>query len=60
MGNEEMNKHTTTINLELLILNDLLSTSVIDRDLYERAIKRIINMNNTPYTGADAELPVSA
>lgn len=39
----------TTISLELLMLNDLFNNHVIDRQLYEEAVKKItagINTNN--------------
>ncbi len=37
-----MNKTKTNISLELLILNDLLRTNVIDKSIYDEAAQKII------------------
>ena len=33
---------TTNISMEILLLNDLLNTNVIDRNLYDKAIEKIV------------------
>ena len=42
-----MNK-STKVSLEILLLNDLLRSKVIDKDLYDKALEKI----NTPQTQA--------
>ena len=37
-----MNKEKTTISLELLLLNDLLRTNVIDQTIYDKAAAKIV------------------
>lgn len=37
-----MNKEKTTISLELLLLNDLLRTNVIDKTIYDKAAAKIV------------------
>lgn len=44
-----MNENTTKISLELLILNDLLRTKAIDKDIYDNAVAKI-NANQTYVT----------
>lgn len=34
-------KEKTNISLELLLLNDLLRTKVIDKDIYDKAVAKI-------------------
>ena len=34
-------KEKTNISLELLLLNDLLRTNVIDKEIYDRAVQKI-------------------
>ena len=36
-----MNKNQTNISLELLLLNDLLRTKVIDKSVYDMAVQKI-------------------
>ena len=42
-----MNKEKTTISLELLLLNDLLRTKAIDKELYDRAAQKIVSIRNS-------------
>lgn len=51
-------KEKTTISLEILLLNDLLRTKVIDMDLYEKAAKKIATI--IPDTTTTTTVPVSA
>ncbi len=37
-----MNKSQTNISLELLLLNDLLRTNVIDKSIYDKAAQKIM------------------
>lgn len=37
-----MNKNQTNISLELLLLNDLLRTNVIDKSVYDMAAQKIM------------------
>ena len=37
-----MNQNETTISLELLFLNDLLRTKAIDKDIYDKAARIIL------------------
>lgn len=37
-----MNKDNTTISLELLLLNDLLRTGVVDKEIYDQAAQKIV------------------
>ncbi len=48
-------KERSNISLELLLLNDLLHTNVIDKNLYDKAAQKIISLANTP---KDLEKPV--
>lgn len=43
-------KENVNISLQLLLLNDLLRTSVIDKDLYDRAAQKITTLVNTRNT----------
>lgn len=36
-----MNEKNTNLSLQLLMLNDLLRTNVIDKDIYDSAVKKI-------------------
>ena len=36
-----MNEKKTNISLELLLLNDLLRTKVIDKEIYDKAVAKI-------------------
>ena len=45
-----MKEITTTISLELLILNDLLNRRTIDKEIYDRAVDKIIAINNKANT----------
>lgn len=38
------NNKQTTISLEMLLLNDLLTSQVIDKDLYDRAAQKILSI----------------
>ena len=38
-----MNKERTNISLELLLLNDLLRTKAIDKEIYDKAAQKIIS-----------------
>ena len=38
-----MNEKKTKISLELLLLNDLLRTKAIDKDIYDKAAKKIVS-----------------
>lgn len=42
-----MNEKKTNISLELLLLNDLLRTKAIDKDIYEKAAQKIGAIKNT-------------
>lgn len=42
-----MNKEKTTISLELLLLNDLLRTKAIDKDIYDKAAQKIISIKRS-------------
>lgn len=44
-----MNKNKTMISLELLFLNDLLRTKVIDKDIYDKAVQKIANIKKTTH-----------
>ncbi len=37
-----MNKENTTISLELLLLNDLLRTGAVDKEIYDQAAQKIV------------------
>ncbi len=41
-------KEKTSISLKLLLLNDLLNTNVIDKELYEKALHKIDTENKQP------------
>ena len=41
-----MNEQTIIMSLDILVLNDLLETGVIDKNLYDKAIKVITDDNN--------------
>jgi hypothetical protein len=43
-------KENTNISLQLLLLNDLLRTNVVDKDLYDRAAQKITTLVNTTKT----------
>lgn len=43
-------KENTNISLQLLLLNDLLHTNIIDKDLYDRATQKITTLVNTTKT----------
>ena len=43
-----MNKEKVNISLQLLILNDLLRTNVIDKDIYDKAVQKIEATKNQP------------
>ena len=38
-----MNKERTNISLELLLLNDLLRTKAIDKEIYDKAAQKIVS-----------------
>ncbi len=38
-----MNEKKTTISLELLLLNDLLRTNVIDKEIFDKAVQKIVS-----------------
>lgn len=40
-------KENTQISLQLLLLNDLLHTNAIDKELYDQAAQKIVSHNNT-------------
>ena len=42
-----MNKERITVSLEILILNDLLRASVIDKDIYDKAVQKIKSVKAT-------------
>lgn len=39
-----MTEQKTTISLELLLLNDLLHTNAIDKDIYDKAAQKIVSI----------------
>lgn len=39
-------KENTNISLQILMLNDLLYTNVIDKDIYDKAVQKIEAINN--------------
>jgi hypothetical protein len=43
-------KENTNISLQLLLLNDLLHTNIIDKDLYDRAAQKITTLVNITKT----------
>lgn len=45
-----MNKERITVSLEILILNDLLRTKVIDKDIYDKAVQKIESVKATKPT----------
>ena len=38
-----MNEKKTSISLELLLLNDLLRTKAIDKEIYDKAAQKIVS-----------------
>lgn len=44
---DKMNESKTIISLELLILNDLLRSNTIDKDMYDKAAQKILAANKT-------------
>ncbi len=38
-----MNRQTTKISLEILLLNELLSTNAIDKDTYDKAVQKLVS-----------------
>ena len=48
-------KENANISLQLLLLNDLLRTNIIDKDLYDRAAQKITTLINTTKT---TDIPV--
>lgn len=40
-----MNTNNTNISIELLLLNDLLRTKAIDKDIYDKAVQKILSIN---------------
>ena len=42
-GDRIMNETKTNISLELLLLNDLLRTKAIDKDIYDKAAQKIVS-----------------
>lgn len=55
-----MNNENTSISLELLLLNDLLHTKAIDKNIYDQALRKILSaeenftINNQPAALATA------
>ena len=47
-----MNKDRITVSFELLFLNDLFSSDVIDKNLYDMAVKKIVSGD-----GTDRDIP---
>ena len=45
-----MDNETKNISLELLILNDLLNTNAIDKDIYDKAVNKIISSKKSAQT----------
>lgn len=41
---------TTNVSLEILFLNDLLNKKVIDKDIYDKAVKKITGINKVNET----------
>ena len=41
-----MTEQKTNISLELLLLNDLLRTNAIDKDIYDKAAQKIVSIKN--------------
>lgn len=39
-----MTEQKTNISLELLLLNDLLRTNAIDKDIYDKAAQKIVSI----------------
>ena len=53
-------KENTSISLELLLLNDLLNTNVIDKDLYDKAAQKIKTLVHTTNIAGTLEILASA
>lgn len=41
-------RENTNISLQILILNDLFRTNVIDKDIYDKAVQKIESVKNQP------------
>lgn len=41
-------RENTNISLQILMLNDLLRTNVIDKDIYDKAVQKIESIKNQP------------
>ncbi len=54
------NREYTTISLELLLLNDLLRTEAIDRDIFDQASKKILSIEKLRTETQKPSMPVSA
>jgi hypothetical protein len=53
-------KNEANISMEILLLNDLLNTNVIDRNLYDKAIEKIIALANASQIEVPTTLLASA
>ncbi len=45
-----MNEKKTTIPLEILLLNDLLRTKAIDKEIYDKAVQKILSAKKEKQT----------
>ncbi len=41
-------RENANISLQILMLNDLLRTNVIDKDIYDKAVQKIESIKNQP------------
>lgn len=56
-----MNKEkTTSICLELLLLNDLFRTNAIDKDIYDLAMQKIVALKKPDHNGSQPMIPAIA
>lgn len=40
-------EESTNISLEILLLNDLLHSEIIDREIYNKAVQKIVSVGNS-------------